>query len=894
MERLMATMPRDTNVATLTPRDAAAMPDRIPAVSKAKLTPPRAPAHLATTQRHREWLDRVLAHDITLVMAPLAYGKTVFAGQLYAETLGAGSAAGWVSCYRLPAGRLAAHVFESVRLATGDRPDTCWPATPEALAVDLANHIHDREDPILLCLDDIDQLDHDADRDFLRHLIANGSTNLHLVATCRDDRRLPSDLVEPRGTVLRVDARALRARDAEVLDYLRAQGIALGSRRGRALNEALKGWWGALDRVATGLRGEGWNAGPEDWPRRCAQWITPLFREPLDALPERHRAVLARCAVAPTLTADLAVALTGDEAAGTLLRDIAQSGPFVETVRGTTDRFTIHPVLRAALLADGSEVSGAIVAKLRAMAIDFHVDCDEPEQAIAIAGASGDVEDDAALIARLGMRALERSGPCGLVDALGRLPPARIADDAALTRVMHWTAALCGQDPPSIIGDTAAAERVMLDAIRLAAAGETPSIDLADETIASTDFGARLVTAMSADRVLRTGDHRGAQALLRPIVRHGRTAGLGFAEAVALVSMADLHRVQGRPADAERLLQEGFADIPSGVGRHSGTAAMIAVALADHLYLRNDVAMAGALIDDALPVLARTGLPDFLLRGYRVAIRVAVASARPEEALALIEAAEEIGADRGLPLLTALGAVERLRLHVPLAVSLDEILLPDAEEAAVAVPGSIAARTFALLSEARAFEAIANLDRPRLTIVANRLLTLAERVDDFELRVVGTLLNVLPQLSGRCDRMVEIDTVKFLNRAAGIGYVRPILDLLEITGVRTSQDFNRGDYSAGSFLALLRLSRPGDGESLRPPPVTGSAFSFFTAREMEIVNALNEGETNKVIARKLGVTPETVKWHMKSLMRKLRASSREEVVSNALVLGVALDRGEHR
>lgn len=244
-------------------------------------------------------------------------------------------------------------------------------------------------------------------------------------------------------------------------------------------------------------------------------------------------------------------------------------------------------------------------------------------------------------------------------------------------------------------------------------------------------------------------------------------------------------------------------------------------------------------------------------------------------------------------MLTALGAVERMRLHVPLAASLDEILQPDDEASAITEPGSLAARTFALISEARAFEAIADLDRPRLTVVANRLVALAERADDVELRLIGTLLNVLPQLSGRCDRMVEIDTVKFLNHTASIGHIRPILDLLEITGVRTSQDFNRADYSAGSFLALLRLSRPGDGESLRPPYRAGSAFSFFTGREMEIVNALNEGETNKVIARKLGVTPETVKWHMKNLMRKLRASSREEVVCNALVLGVELDRNEH-
>lgn len=890
----MTATPPDAKIATLVPRrDSASSSSRTLQVSKAKLVPPRPPMPLTAVQRHRQWLGPVLAHDVTLITAPLAYGKTVFAGQLYDEMLASGCAAAWVSCYQLPTAQLAGHIVEAVSLAIGEQADLGGAVALEALAVELANHIHDHVGPVLLCIDDIDQLDDGRDRDFLRHLIANCPTNLHLLATCRDDHDL-SHLIEQRGAVLRIDTRVLRARDAEVLDYLRAEGVVLSSRRARGLNETLQGWWGALGKVAAGLRGDGWSAGPENWPQRCAPWIAPLFRESLAAMPARHRAALARCAVAPILTADLAVALTGDEGAGALLRDIARSGPLVGTVPGSIDRFAIQPALRAALLAGDGELPAASLATLRATAIDWHVGHGEPEQAIAIAGTGHGVERSAALIAQFGMQALERSGPSSLIDVLARIPPSRIAEDPVLARIARWTATLSGGDLALSADDGAidAPEHAILGSIRLAATGNFPGADIADPIVATADFGARVLTAITAAQLVHTGNHRQPQELLRPIIRHGRVAGLGFAEAIALVTLADMHRAKGRRADAERLLQEGLADIPSGVERRSDTAAMLAVALADHFYLRNEVAMAGTLIDEALPVLAHTGLPDFLLRGYRVAIRVA-AAARPDEALALIEAAEEIGADRALPLLTALGAVERMRLNVPLAASLDEILQPDDEASAITAPGSLAARTFALISEARAFEAIADLDRPRLTVVANRLVALAERADDVELRLIGTLLNVLPQLSGRCDRMVEIDTVKFLNHAASIGYIRPILDLLEITGVRTSQDFNRADYSAGSFLALLRLSRPGDGESLRPPYRAGSAFSFFTGREMEIVNALNEGETNKVIARKLGVTPETVKWHMKSLMRKLRASSREEVVSNALVLGVELDRNEH-
>ena len=93
-----------------------------------------------------------------------------------------------------------------------------------------------------------------------------------------------------------------------------------------------------------------------------------------------------------------------------------------------------------------------------------------------------------------------------------------------------------------------------------------------------------------------------------------------------------------------------------------------------------------------------------------------------------------------------------------------------------------------------------------------------------------------------------------------------------------------------SFLALLRLSRPADTEPLGMMNTSSGAFSVFSGRKMDIVNALSGGEINKMIARKLGVTPETVEWHMKSLMRKLRATSREEIVNNAIVLGITFAR----
>ena len=51
----------------------------------------------------------------------------------------------------------------------------------------------------------------------------------------------------------------------------------------------------------------------------------------------------------------------------------------------------------------------------------------------------------------------------------------------------------------------------------------------------------------------------------------------------------------------------------------------------------------------------------------------------------------------------------------------------------------------------------------------------------------------------------------------------------------------------------------------------------LTARQKAVVELLTRGETNKVIARQLGMTEGTVKVHVRQIMRKLRVSNRTQV-----------------
>jgi DNA-binding NarL/FixJ family response regulator len=64
------------------------------------------------------------------------------------------------------------------------------------------------------------------------------------------------------------------------------------------------------------------------------------------------------------------------------------------------------------------------------------------------------------------------------------------------------------------------------------------------------------------------------------------------------------------------------------------------------------------------------------------------------------------------------------------------------------------------------------------------------------------------------------------------------------------------------------------------------APSTLSPREREVLNLVASGLPNKAIARSLGISDHTVKFHVSSVLAKLGASSRTEAVTLATRLGI--------
>jgi len=63
---------------------------------------------------------------------------------------------------------------------------------------------------------------------------------------------------------------------------------------------------------------------------------------------------------------------------------------------------------------------------------------------------------------------------------------------------------------------------------------------------------------------------------------------------------------------------------------------------------------------------------------------------------------------------------------------------------------------------------------------------------------------------------------------------------------------------------------------VRPKPSGQVQFSSLTKREKEVLRQIAKDQSNKMIARKLGITEGTVKVHVKNLLHKLGLRSRVE------------------
>ncbi len=157
-------------------------------------------------------------------------------------------------------------------------------------------------------------------------------------------------------------------------------------------------------------------------------------------------------------------------------------------------------------------------------------------------------------------------------------------------------------------------------------------------------------------------------------------------------------------------------------------------------------------------------------------------------------------------------------------------------------------------------------------------------------------------------RMPDIDGIGVLKKLRENGYSNPVVMLTTSTEERDlveslrngAQGYLLKDMEPDELVLALRdivagktvvapdlapvLAKVVKGDGTLPEEA--SPFDDLTPRESEILCLLAEGQSNKVIARNLGISDGTVKLHVKAILRKLGVHSRVEAAVMAVEQGM--------
>jgi DNA-binding CsgD family transcriptional regulator len=92
-------------------------------------------------------------------------------------------------------------------------------------------------------------------------------------------------------------------------------------------------------------------------------------------------------------------------------------------------------------------------------------------------------------------------------------------------------------------------------------------------------------------------------------------------------------------------------------------------------------------------------------------------------------------------------------------------------------------------------------------------------------------------------------------------------------------------------VAGLSLVTPGEAADVtlvarQAQPGTDKPDTELTPRELDVLVLMAEGASNKVIARQLGISVHTAKFHVGSILDKLDATGRTDAVAHAARRGV--------
>lgn len=333
--------------------------------ARTKIARPRSrpQAVLARPALQQRLVEALTQRAVVLVTAAAGYGKTTALTQAL-DTLPPGTAVAWIGCDE---GDSPLQLF-SCLVAALEPFDLPWRTSPESLvsaaladgspaaqdkavrhmATELINALDACDVPHgVIAVDDLHRVDHPAIFRFLDLLLERFTPRWTMAIATRQVPPIALARLAARGDVAEFNATDLRFDAAQAQQLSRALG--LSDDAADALFARTDGWPAGLQLAANVLQGRPGASLSGTASLIDRQVFDFLATEVLDRLSPELRDFLLQTSVLPELTAGRCAALTGDGRAADHLDEIERAGLFVTTLPAPEPTLRLHDLFRDAL-----------------------------------------------------------------------------------------------------------------------------------------------------------------------------------------------------------------------------------------------------------------------------------------------------------------------------------------------------------------------------------------------------------------------------------------------------------------------------------------------------------------------------------------------------------------
>ncbi|MFC6157239.1 helix-turn-helix transcriptional regulator [Kribbella jiaozuonensis] len=821
-------------------------------------------------------MSRGVQRPLTLVSAPAGFGKTMLLDS-------------WAALY--PGSAAVRHVTLD---ADGQQPSAVLRSLPDS--------VYGRDHEVLVLV--VDCGDVTITPEFgqsLHRLLRDNAGRIHIVLVTRSDPPLPLHLYRLAGSVVEIRAAELAFTTDEAAALMRRHSLELSEAQVAELRDRTGGWPAGLMFAAMNLADK---TDPEqvirDFRGDSGNVAAYLMTEVLDAQPAQLREFLLRTCIVDEVRPALAEALTGRVCDLRSLQFLSQGNSFIQPVPGTADGYGYQPLFREFLRAQLLFERPTVAPALHRTAAAWFAQNGLPLEAIHHAIAAGDWSQAAQyLLGDLSFAELLVGCRRRQLSALfAGLPDEVDSPEAAVVRAAR---ALVAFDVGRCTAELGAVRDQLVRQLPGGrhAVGSAVGVLQAICTSLGEDVEASLSAVLSAEAELRAGspesaaEHPGPRLLVagckgRVLLQRGDFA-------AALATLTEGAAIAADAGDHEALAEFlGMAALVEAIWGHLRRAVEVAAeataaAGREAPYLPQSAIVAQAWVHTDQG--DRPGAEDLVQRAAEAApthdSRVVVA------ALALVRA-RLLRADGDIDLAAAelraasnsYGAQDDW-LGQALVVDEAKLLLAQhrPEQAATVIEeseGRDQAGSLLVLHRAAAEAG----ERPvtRLTPVTDRIVPLETQVDNWLVQAAESISAGDTGRSGRClERALRLAAPERLRRP--FAEAPPALrKLLQPAGdVMRQHPWLSAPGPDGRTRAAGRWGVPA-------PDLLVTAS--LTSKEHEVLEYLAELLTTEEIASTMYVSVNTVRSHVRSILRKLSASRRNEAVRRAWELGLLPSRPE--